>query len=59
MVLVFLYTHSLTFMYGKSNTMLHHKINGPCFIFSFENLKEYVHVFLYGDLTLHGRHLCI
>ena len=41
---LFLYTHS---MYCKSNIILHHKVNEPCFFFYSPliilNLKEWIH----------------
>ena len=44
--LFFLYAHSLLFLHCKSNMMFHHKENDLCFIFSTENLNEWINMFL-------------
>ena len=32
-----------TVLHWKSNTTLHHKVSGPCFIFPLDNLNEWIH----------------
>jgi len=32
----------ITLLHWKSHVMLHHKVNGPCFIFSLDNLNEWI-----------------
>ena len=36
----------LTLLHWKSNTILHYKVNGPCFIFSPDNLIEWILLWL-------------
>jgi hypothetical protein len=54
----FIYAHSLPFCI-KWNVILYHQVNDPRFIFSIEDLNEWIiSHFLYVDLTLYGHQIC-
>lgn len=54
----FLYAPFPILLPWKSNTIFHLKVKSLCFIFSFDDLNEWICLTFTAELTLHGLHRC-